>query len=146
MARELTQNTASIAAIPSTNITPGQRAMLQRRVTNGENVYAYPAGPQEGREHGPLWNLWDTDTRIPLPLLTLQWDIIFTIHIDDDCWEAVLKRGDQQCRIVLVIHPNYTLDKSQQDYFDRAERVIRYVIGHLSSYDADPRTYHMTHH
>jgi hypothetical protein len=142
MTQEVSDKVASLEAIPRAVISDMARVSYIRRAQAGELVYAYPpAGPASER----LWNVFDTETRIPYPALEKQWKIIFTIPNNCYAWTVVLTRGDEKREITLFIHARPS-DKDRFQYLDRAERVIRSVVGHLASYDSDPDNYNKTHH
>jgi hypothetical protein len=130
-------NPESIAMVPSCFISDADRALYRQRAKAGEDVYAYSSGP------GPdgTWNVWDTDTRIVLPLVEKQWRVVEAHHINQGVWQVVVTRGDERREIQFTIHPSadYHDDMYGPRYQSRAERRILDVVNHCAHFnDRDP--------
>jgi hypothetical protein len=131
-------NSESITMIPSRFISDTDRAVLLQRAEAGEDVYAYRAA-------NPVvetWNVWDTDTRIVLPLVERAWRIIEAHHLGQGAWQVVVTRGDKRRTIRLHISPSvdYADDLYGPRYQARAERRICDAVNDRAYNDADPAT------
>jgi hypothetical protein len=65
----------SILDVPAELMTKEDRARYYARANAGEDVYCYTA--VKAPEQPDRWNLWDTDTRIPLVPVASAFELVF---------------------------------------------------------------------
>jgi hypothetical protein len=140
------ERAASLRKIPATHITEAERQEYIRRTLAEEDVNAYHSGPGEG-----VWNLWDIDARIALPLLSKRWAIDRVSTDGVGHWRAVVSRGGEAVDFTITIgmHPQY--DRGAMGYTDaiyqaRAGRLILSLINHCAEFDIHPSRLDGTNH
>lgn len=136
---EAQRNAHTIEQIPATNITPVERECYLMRAQAGIDVYAYYKPASD------LWDIWDTDTRIVMPLLSKRWQIVHMAQVEGIRWRVEVKRGTETHVIALNILQSIT-DHSGGDYQERAQRVILSIINHAAHFDLDIARLDITQH
>lgn len=126
-------NAASIDAIPATHISDGDRDAYRKRALAGEDVYAYTSGPQ------PVWNIWDTDTRIACAPLATSWRIVRMQDVAPQEWTVQVERDavTQRVQFHVHLHPQHDRAGDLAAYYQRAARVIRSAVQHINLFHDD---------
>lgn len=139
---EAHSNVQSLMAIPATRISDSDRARLIKRASAGQDVYAYSNSAE------PLiWNVWDTDTRIILPLIANAWIITGMAPYGTPVWRVRLERpsNNVELEIDLFIHSTARDEMIGGNYSERAHRAVLSAVNHCSAFDCDPIRLHHCH-
>lgn len=132
---EAQRNARTIEQIPATHITPVEREFYQTRAEAGLDVYAY--------HHPDLWDIWDTDTRIVMPLLSKRWTILHMALVEGDQWLVNVQRGTERHFLTMHIAPSVHYPNN---YMERAQRVIISQVNDVAQSDGDILTLNGARH
>lgn len=134
-------NAQTIVRIPATHITPVEREFYLTRAEAGLDVYAYS---KPGYTQPDIWDIWDTDTRIVMPLLSKRWYILRMALVEGDTWSVDVLRGTERHTLTMHIEPSIHYPRSS--YAERAQRVIISQVNHIAQFDGDIRALDGAHH
>ena len=126
------RNIASLARVPASHLTDIARLSLMRRAIS-QDVYAYSSGS--------TWYLWDTDTRIVLPLLSKLRYLVKIQEIAEDFHSASVTVIDCLQKRVQNLTYLFSYTPSVSPSTSYVRRRIDALIGVCNANDQNPAEY-----